>query len=285
MDYIVAGTDNFEEDRLSDPAIWKWFPSDDNPDDSGIPEIENGQIIISGPLPGAVDPNGTRTIFGQFLVGGNHMSQRTTVKFSKPADQYVYASTRVRKDPDALIDVFRPIGAVVGPTALSIASDGGTYVNGPEVDLDEETWYWLRCTIDNTRNVLAELFDSDPDTDATPFATFNSDLPDDPDAYVEIPGTSGFIATTGVIIDEIRSEYIEESAGSEREIRDRRVPHEAAHRKVVDDELKRISDHAAIPDLASSASDAYDQSEAEAVRSTVNEILDVMRDSGLIPSE
>lgn len=61
------------------------------------------------------------------------------------------------------------------------------------------------------------------------------------------------------------------------------VPHESAHRDVIDDRLVDTSDHAAIADLASPGA-SYVQAEAVAARDKINEILDVLRDAGLIPS-
>ncbi len=51
----------------------------------------------------------------------------------------------------------------------------------------------------------------------------------------------------------------------------------------VDAQLAATSDHAAIADLASPGS-SYLQAEAVAARDKINEILDVLRDAGLIPS-
>jgi len=52
---------------------------------------------------------------------------------------------------------------------------------------------------------------------------------------------------------------------------------------VVDAQLAATSDHAAIADLASPGG-SYVQAEAVAARDKINEILDVLRDAGLIPS-
>jgi hypothetical protein len=61
------------------------------------------------------------------------------------------------------------------------------------------------------------------------------------------------------------------------------VPHEPAVDDAVDDQLARTSDHAVIADLAS-PSVGYVQAEAVAARDKINEILDVLRDAGLIPT-
>lgn len=52
---------------------------------------------------------------------------------------------------------------------------------------------------------------------------------------------------------------------------------------VVDDQLAATSDHAAIADLAAPSA-TYVEAEALAARGKINEILDVLRDAGLIPS-
>lgn len=62
-----------------------------------------------------------------------------------------------------------------------------------------------------------------------------------------------------------------------------KILHQDAVEEVVDDQLERTSDHAAIADLASPGA-SYVQAEAVAARDKINEILDVLRDAGLIPS-
>lgn len=65
---------------------------------------------------------------------------------------------------------------------------------------------------------------------------------------------------------------------------DQNVPHEQQVDDAVDAQMKRTSDHAAIPDLSPAAASAtYVQAEATATRGKVNEILDVLRDAQLIP--
>lgn len=69
------------------------------------------------------------------------------------------------------------------------------------------------------------------------------------------------------------------------------VPHQDAHEDlitdmgpaVVDAQLAATSDHAAIADL-SAPSAAYVEAEAIAITGKINEILDVLRDAGLIPA-
>jgi hypothetical protein len=51
----------------------------------------------------------------------------------------------------------------------------------------------------------------------------------------------------------------------------------------VDAQLAATSDHAAIADLAAPSA-AYVEAEALAARNKINEILDVLRDAGLIPT-
>jgi hypothetical protein len=70
---------------------------------------------------------------------------------------------------------------------------------------------------------------------------------------------------------------------SEHASRDTHLPHEEQVDAAVDDQLARTSDHAAIADLASPGA-TYSQAEAVAARGKINEILDVLRDAGLIPS-
>lgn len=53
--------------------------------------------------------------------------------------------------------------------------------------------------------------------------------------------------------------------------------------EVLEDKLGGTSDHAAIADLAA-PSGTYVEAEALAARNKINEILDVLRDSKLIPS-
>jgi hypothetical protein len=61
------------------------------------------------------------------------------------------------------------------------------------------------------------------------------------------------------------------------------VPHQDEQEALIDDQLEATSDHAAIADLASPGA-SYVQAEAVAARDKINEILDVLRDAGLIPT-
>lgn len=61
------------------------------------------------------------------------------------------------------------------------------------------------------------------------------------------------------------------------------IPHQSETEGVIDNQLERTSDHAAIADLASPSS-SYVQAEAVAARDKINGILDVLRDAGLIPA-
>lgn len=67
------------------------------------------------------------------------------------------------------------------------------------------------------------------------------------------------------------------------EIPDKNVPHESHVADAVDDQMARTSDHAAIAD-AVNVGTTFSQAEVNAVVGKVNEILDVLRDAGLIPS-
>lgn len=61
------------------------------------------------------------------------------------------------------------------------------------------------------------------------------------------------------------------------------VPHQDEQEALIDTQLQATSDHAAIEDLAAPSA-AYVEAEALAARNKINEILDVLRDAGLIPS-
>jgi len=67
------------------------------------------------------------------------------------------------------------------------------------------------------------------------------------------------------------------------DIPDVNVPHEQAHADATDAQMARTSDHAAIADLPAPGG-TYVQAEATAAQGKINEILDVLRDAGLIPS-
>ena len=66
-------------------------------------------------------------------------------------------------------------------------------------------------------------------------------------------------------------------------VQDTHVPHEAEVDEAVDAQMARTSDHAAIADLAAPSA-TYVEAEALAARGKINEILDVLRDAGLIPA-
>lgn len=66
-------------------------------------------------------------------------------------------------------------------------------------------------------------------------------------------------------------------------IEDENVPHEANVADAIDDQMERTSSHAAIADVASPGS-SYVQAEHVAMRNAINDILEVLRDAGLIPS-
>lgn len=64
---------------------------------------------------------------------------------------------------------------------------------------------------------------------------------------------------------------------------DSTVPHEAEHEELIDQELQDLSTQGVLADLPA-ASVAYVQAEATATRTTLNSVLRVLRDAGLIPS-
>lgn len=61
------------------------------------------------------------------------------------------------------------------------------------------------------------------------------------------------------------------------------IPHQDETEEVIDNQLERTSDHGVIADLPA-ASGTYVQAEATATRTTLNGVLDVLRDAGLIPT-
>lgn len=60
------------------------------------------------------------------------------------------------------------------------------------------------------------------------------------------------------------------------------VPHQDEQEELIGEQLELASDHAAIADLAAPSA-AYVEAEALAARNKINEILDVLRDAGLVP--
>ena len=64
---------------------------------------------------------------------------------------------------------------------------------------------------------------------------------------------------------------------------DKHVPHEDAHRQVVDEQLQRTSAQAHIPNAAVSVA-APTKAEFDALVGKFNLVLGVLRDAGLIPS-
>lgn len=64
---------------------------------------------------------------------------------------------------------------------------------------------------------------------------------------------------------------------------DHGIPHEAAVDQAINDQLERVSTHAAIADLAVPSA-GYVQAEATATKVAVNGILATLRDAGLLPS-
>lgn len=66
-------------------------------------------------------------------------------------------------------------------------------------------------------------------------------------------------------------------------VEDTHVPHEAEVDEAIDEQMKRTSTHAAIANPGSPSS-SYVQAEAVAVRDALVDILEVLRDAGLIPT-
>jgi hypothetical protein len=65
---------------------------------------------------------------------------------------------------------------------------------------------------------------------------------------------------------------------------DRSVPHEDAHRGVVKDELKRGSDVGVLANQVVAAGAAPTKAEYDALVTSHNKVLEVLRDSQLIPT-
>ena len=61
-----------------------------------------------------------------------------------------------------------------------------------------------------------------------------------------------------------------------------KILHQDAVEEVIADKLGTLSDEGPIADLAN-ASSSYVQAEATATRTTLNKVLGVLRDAGLIP--
>jgi hypothetical protein len=61
------------------------------------------------------------------------------------------------------------------------------------------------------------------------------------------------------------------------------VPHQDEQEELIDTQLEVTSDHAAIANLATPSA-TYVEAEAVAAAGKINEILDVLRDAGLIPA-
>lgn len=65
---------------------------------------------------------------------------------------------------------------------------------------------------------------------------------------------------------------------------DRTVPHEDAHRALILDALKRGSDVVALPDRVVAAGANPTKAEFDALVTSHNKVLEVLRDTGLIPA-
>lgn len=64
---------------------------------------------------------------------------------------------------------------------------------------------------------------------------------------------------------------------------DQHVPHEDAHRQVIDEQLKRSSDVGVLADIPAAAAPPT-QAEFNALRASHNKVLETLRDSGMIPT-
>jgi len=65
---------------------------------------------------------------------------------------------------------------------------------------------------------------------------------------------------------------------------DHHVPHEDAHREVIDEQLERSSDVAVIADHTAAAGANPTKAEYDALVVKFNKVLETLRDSGLIPT-
>lgn len=268
MAYKLVAVDNFEVDHTLDPAYWAWY---------NAPPY----IVLGGHM--TQDPS-ENVGMGQFVLGGEHMAQRTTVKFTKIDDAgWINVLVRAREVQGFDGPSLDAMWAELTDDYLGISSGGGSFVmaDDPAV-LALNTPYWARISIDGTHNVSAEIFDTDPTSGAQAICFVSSDLPDEDEeahpGYDATPGYGGLRASPGIIIDEIRYEVPEV-----HHMEDTNVSHEGQVDKAIDAQARRTSDHAAIPDLTPTASVGYVQAEATATRGKVNEILDVLRDAELIP--
>lgn len=66
-------------------------------------------------------------------------------------------------------------------------------------------------------------------------------------------------------------------------VQDVHVPHEAEVDEAIDAQMERTSTHAAVADLAAPSA-TYVEAEALAARNKINDILEVLRDAGLLPT-
>lgn len=64
---------------------------------------------------------------------------------------------------------------------------------------------------------------------------------------------------------------------------DTHVPHEDAHREVIDEQLERASDVGVLADQAAAAGANPTKAEYDALVASHNSVLEVLRDAGLIP--
>jgi hypothetical protein len=267
MAYKRVASDNFEVDHTLDPAYWAWY-------------FAPPYIVLGGHM--TQDPSENVGI-GMFVLGGVHMAQRTTVKFTKvDVDGWISVLVRTREVQGFDGPSVDSIWAEITDDYLAISSAGGSFVQADDpAVLEVGVPYWGRITIDAAHSVSAEIFDADPYGGPQAIHFVSSDLPDEDEeahpGFTTVPGYGGLRAAPGILVDEITYEVPEV-----HEV-DRDIPHEKAVGDAVDAQARRTSDHAAIADLTPTASVGYVQAEATAVRGKVNEILDVLRDAELIP--
>lgn len=178
--------ENFLEDRTQDASVWKWY--------SGSLVVSN-EVAVVGP-----------EIVAARFVGNPYLAQRVTIKFSKSdlVEQWIYAYVRMRDSSSE--EPFQAISVYASPETLSIYADEWVADSSVVIPYVLDQWYWLRCTIDDTRNVVVEIFDADPTDGASPLDTLSSNLPGVSSALLNVPGTAGFRAAPGVTIDSITYE-------------------------------------------------------------------------------
>lgn len=176
--------ENFLEDRTQDASVWKWY---------------SGSLVVANEV-GVVGPEEAA---GRF-VGDAYLPQRMTIKFSKSdlVDQWIYAYVRMRDSESG----YQAIAGYASPDSLSIYADEWVADSSVVIPYVLDQWYWLRCTIDGTRNVVVEIFDADPTDGASPLDTLSSNLPGVSSGLLNVPGIGGLRAAPGLTIDSVTYE-------------------------------------------------------------------------------